>query len=318
MTMITYNLNDYSTILSNNSNNRLPDDVLLIYKKLVSSLNVNTIATTQSTRNDSDNRDKRGGYRRNRHVQKMELLSSDKVVEFKQRKVADEDGPEKLMTTIRASLNKLTNKNYDAHREVITSSLEELNNKYDDTYMETFTNHLFDIASKNKFYSEMYATLYKELEQIYPTLQERKSKFIEECIDNLDTIQYIDENEDYEGFCKNNKMNDIRRAMNIFMINLFKKDICDISNIVKIMSLIEEKVIGNRDIENTSYITEELSENLFIFVSESSKKLRDHPHWKTTRQFIIDQSKTKAKDHVGLTSRITFKYMDMIDLLKKH
>ena len=316
--MITYNLNDYTNILLNNPNISLSDDVLSVYKTLVSNLNITTVTSTSSVRTDTETRDRRGGYRRNKNTKRSDLLTSDKVVEFKQRSLVDEDGPEKLMITIKASLNKLTNKNYDSHRDIITTSLEELNDKYDDTYMETFTNHLFDIASKNKFYSEMYATLYKELEQIYPTLQERKSKFIEECVENLDTIQYIDENTDYDGFCKNNKMNDIRRAMNIFMINLFKKDICDISNIMKIMSIIQTKVLTNRDVENTSYITEELTENLFIFVSESSKKLRDHPHWKTIRQFIIDQSKTKAKDHVGLTSRITFKYMDMIDLLKKH
>ena len=316
--MITYNLNDYTNILLNNPNVSLSDDVLSVYKTLVSNLNITTVTSTSSVRTDTETRDRRGGYRRNKNTKRSDLLTSYKVVEFKQRSLVDEDGPEKLMITIKASLNKLTNKNYDSHRDIITTSLEELNDKYDDTYMETFTNHLFDIASKNKFYSEMYATLYKELEQIYPILQERKSKFIEECVENLDTIQYIDENADYDGFCKNNKMNDIRRAMNIFMINLFKKDICDISNIMKIMSIIQTKVLTNRDVENTSYITEELTENLFIFVSESSKELRKHRDWETTRQFIIDHSKIKAKDHVGLTSRIIFKYMDMVDLLKKY
>ena len=316
--MIAYNLNDYTNILLNNPNISLSDDVLSVYKTLVSNLNITTVTSTSSVRTDTETRDRRGGYRRNKNTKRSDLLTSDKVVEFKQRSLVDEDGPEKLMITIKASLNKLTNKNYDSHRDIIITSLEELNDKYDDTYMETFTNHLFDIASKNKFYSEMYATLYKELEQIYPTLQERKSKFIEECVENLDTIQYIDENTDYDGFCKNNKMNDIRRAMNIFMINLFKKDICDISNIMKIMSIIQTKVLTNRDVENTSYITEELTENLFIFVSESSKELRKHRDWETTRQFIIDHSKIKAKDHVGLTSRIIFKYMDMVDLLKKY
>ena len=316
--MIAYNLNDYTNILLNNPNISLSDDVLSVYKTLVSNLNITTVTSTSSVRTDTETRDRRGGYRRNKNTKRSDLLTSDKVVEFKQRPLVDEDGPEKLMITIKASLNKLTNKNYDSHRDIIITSLEELNDKYDDTYMETFTNHLFDIASKNKFYSEMYATLYKELEQIYPILQERKSKFIEECVENLDTIQYIDENTDYDGFCKNNKMNDIRRAMNIFMINLFKKDICDISNIMKIMSIIQTKVLTNRDVENTSYITEELTENLFIFVSESSKELRKHRDWETTRQFIIDHSKIKAKDHVGLTSRIIFKYMDMVDLLKKY
>ena len=316
--MIAYNLNDYTNILLNNPNISLSDDVLSVYKTLVSNLNITTVTSTSSVRTDTETRDRRGGYRRNKNTKRSDLLTSDKVVEFKQRSLVDEDGPEKLMITIKASLNKLTNKNYDSHRDIIITSLEELNDKYDDTYMETFTNHLFDIASKNKFYSEMYATLYKELEQIYPILQERKSKFIEECVENLDTIQYIDENADYDGFCKNNKMNDIRRAMNIFMINLFKKDICDISNIMKIMSIIQTKVLTNRDVENTSYITEELTENLFIFVSESSKELRKHRDWETTRQFIIDHSKIKAKDHVGLTSRIIFKYMDMVDLLKKY
>ena len=218
--MITYNLNDYTNILLNNPNISLSDDVLSVYKTLVSNLNITTVTSTSSVRTDTETRDRRGGYRRNKNTKRSDLLTSDKVVEFKQRTLVDEDGPEKLMITIKASLNKLTNKNYDSHRDIIITSLEELNDKYDDTYMETFTNHLFDIASKNKFYSEMYATLYKELEQIYPTLQERKSKFIEECVENLDTIQYIDENTDYDGFCKNNKMNDIRRAMNIFMIFL--------------------------------------------------------------------------------------------------
>ena len=105
--MITYNLNDYTNILLNNPNISLSDDVLSVYKTLVSNLNITTVTSTSSVRTDTETRDRRGGYRRNKNTKRSDLLTSDKVVEFKQRPLVDEDGPEKLMITIKASSSRV-------------------------------------------------------------------------------------------------------------------------------------------------------------------------------------------------------------------
>ena len=194
--MRTYSIEQFTDIASNLNKHVLPEDVLSVYDKLLKELNINTRIV------EHEQKDKR--YKRPKN-NKQELLTSGKVVEFKQKETVEKTDYEKIMVNIRGSLNKLTSKNYDTQSELLKSYLDEISGLNDESYLMECSSYLFDVASKNKFYSEMYANLYIELSNIYPIFEERKEQFMVDCTDSLDTIIYVDESQDYEGFCKNNK-----------------------------------------------------------------------------------------------------------------
>ena len=307
--MRTYNLDDYNGILSTIPKVNLNEDVIRIYDDLLKKLNINTQPTNEN--------EYRKINRKSRYPKKPELLTSDKVVEFKERTVIEKSGPEKIMINVRGCFNKLSSKCYGTQRDLLLSYLDELTELNDESHLIECSNHFFDVASKNKFYSEMYAKLYKELIQLYPIFEERKEQFLQECSDNMNNIEYVDETSDYEAFCKNNKKNDIRRSMNTFLINLHKTDECSMVNILKMINTIQEKISENKNIAENSPIIEELTENLYLFISQLTNELKNHKTWENIFGFVSEFSKYKAKDYPGLTSRIIFKYMDMIDECKK-
>jgi hypothetical protein len=200
----------------------------------------------------------------------------------------------------------------------LKTSLEELSNLNDESFLIECSNHFFDVASKNKFYSEIYADLYKELSILYPIFEEHKEQFIVDCMEKLDTITYVDETQDYEGFCRNNKQNEIRRSMNTFLINLYKKEQCNIQNILRMITSILDKIEINRTTLSQVHVIEELTENLYIFVSELVVVLKQHTTWDAILNQITEYTKIKVSDYPGLNTRIKFKFMDILDIVKKN
>jgi len=307
--MLTYTLDQFADIAANINKNALSSEVLSIYDKLLKQLNINTYV-------DNEQRERKPNRRPRNN--KPELLSSGKVVEFKQKEVIEKTDYEKIMINIRGTFNKLSPKNYDTQRDLLMTHLEELTGLNDESYLMECSNHLFDVAGKNKFYSQMYATLYTELFKIYPNFEERKEQFVMECIENMDTIEYVDESQDYEGFCKNNKQNDIRRSMNTFLIHLYKEKQCNIQCILKMINTLLDKIALNKGMSTQSHVIEELTENLYIFISELISELKQHINWKNITDSITEYSKCKVSDYPGLTTRIKFKFMDMMDIVKKN
>ena len=103
--MRTYNLEEFADIALNLNKHILPDDVLSIYDKLLKDLNINTRVIEHDQRDQREQKERR--YKRPKN-NKPELLSSGKVVEFKQKEVVEKTDYEKIMINIRGSLNKLS------------------------------------------------------------------------------------------------------------------------------------------------------------------------------------------------------------------
>lgn len=309
--MRTYTLEQFTDIAlnKNQSKNILSNDVLSIYDNLLKQLNINTRSVEYEQKERKNNKRPRNN--------KPELLSSGKVVDFKQKDIVEKTDYEKIMTNIRGTLNKLSSKNYNTQRDLLISHLDELSGLNDESYIIECSTYLFDVASKNKFYSQMYANLYTELSKLYPYFEERKEQFIVDCLDGLDTITYIDESHDYEGFCKNNKQNDIRRSMNTFLINLYKIDECNIQCVLKMINTILDTISVNRDISSQSQVIEELTENLYIFITELVSELKRHETWGKIVDNIAFYTKLKVSEHPGLTTRIKFKFMDIMDVIQQ-
>jgi len=264
-----------------------------------------------------------GGY----HGEKKTRVSVEEIdnwnvgKSFKVVPKVVKEGTEKIITEIRMALNKITLKNIDTQKEtiiqLITKVMEESENVEED--MKNITRTIFDIASSNKILSELYAELYKQLMACFDIFQEKIMDLIENYKNSLNEIHYVDPNTDYDAFCKYNKTNDMRKAMTTFIVNLLKKGIIEESILLDTIIYIEGMVFKYATEADSSNEVEEITENLFILISQTVTVFKDTDAWV---EKIIPQihelsklKKTRGSDYPSMTNRATFKYMDILDSL---
>jgi hypothetical protein len=308
-----YDLNDVRNIFENGFSYLLSSETINHIKKIESELGIvhnhvpvktydkRPIATNSSTTNH---------HRNNR----KEDLSWENVRNFKTTKMDKKEGLEKKINDVRICINKMSAKNYDLQRDTIFAFILEINQEEDSESLEKIANAIFDIASTNKFYSEMYARLYRELIHVYPIFQKVMDVFLHKYMDSLKEIKYADPNVDYDLFCVYTKQSDKRKATAQFLVHMMREKILSQEYILSIMVDLIEKVKENMDMDGKMNEVEEFTELVNIFVSQSmdvivlTSGLTDN-----IRAF----AKYKLKDKKSLSSRILFKYTDLVTLIDK-
>jgi hypothetical protein len=321
-----YTLQDYSDIIFAGYDYKLPENVNVAIKKLVAEFGV----TEKRSSDNTDNKFKKPGYFNNsRRPKKSE--NNDEVWEkqkvFKATVIDKKEGIEKSINDIRISLNKISSKNYETHRDTIIEYISNILKVNDDSSDEdekvnnsieinSISTAIFEIASTNKFYSELYATLYKELIEKFEIFRENVDQIIENYKNDIHKISYIDPNKDYDKFCDNNKLNDKRKALSMFIVNLMKKGVIEKPIVSDIILYLEDIVAKNVDVENMVYEIEEITENLYILVTESVSEFKGTNAWVNILSNITLFSKYKTKEHISISSRAIFKYMDILDRIK--
>ena len=250
------------------------------------------------------------------------------------------EGVEKIIQEIRIGLNKMTDKNYQKQRDEIREKIKSIAIEWEteegveseaeketgkDNYKKV-AKTIFEIASTNKFFSKIYAQLYLELMQEFVFFQELLDTFIEGFINKLATIQYIDPDKDYDGYCLYTKQQDERKAMTGFLIHLAvgvleieKKGEEMVGKLERIVLELTEKVVGLIDGENKINEVEEITEILFLFFSLGAKKLTEKWKQRGLWNDLVDKltymSKQKVKEHQSYSSRALFKYLDIQKLI---
>jgi hypothetical protein len=256
---------------------------------------------------------------------------------------------EKSKTTaineIRICLNKMSTKNYETSKNSLLDTIK----KTSAHELPAVAQHIFDIASTNKFFSEMYADLYKALlleeekkeeeeeeeedknkeeeeEEDYDFVVDIENKtsknifrdlletFLSKFTETMHTIKYVDAS-DYDNFCEYNKLNDKRKATSLFIVNLTKKGVVEPGVFGSIVSTILDILQGYMQESGKVNEVEEITENLFLFLTDS---------WviETMRSFakIMEQisllAKLKVKERASLSSRAIFKYCDIVEKWK--
>jgi len=272
----------------------------------------------------SDNRQKRG--RRNgdsqRGVNTPESQEDwNKMRQFKNTKVEKKEGIEKSFTDIRVLMNKLSSKNYEIQKDAILSALEEPCGQDSCASREDqmrILSIILDIVCGNKFYSELYADLYKELASRFEIFSDSLTQVIDRYSGTLEKIHYVDHNVDYDGFCNYTKTNDSRKANASFIVQLMKKDVLSKDSVVSILCNLIGLLKSYIDEENHVNEFDEITENLFLIITQAKGFIETEPKWATdilpAVQYFAKQS---AKDHKSLSSRAVFKYMDIVESLSR-
>lgn len=318
-----YTLQDYSDVLFSGFNYKLPENVNSIIAELTKefgAINSDKVETREPENTDHRTKRSEAGFKRNRYSVKGNADDSWKTpVPFKATVIEKKEGLEKQTNDIRVCLNKISNKNYLQQRDSIFELIERIVDDQDSTTsLQHVAQSIFDIASSNKFYSELYAGLYKDLICKFSLFSAFIINLIDEYYESMNTIKNIDSNEDYNLYCENNKINDKRKAISMFIVNLMKKGVLPKIDVLNLVIRMQENVIAMVDIDDKTYEIDEITENLFILITLVVNDT-DTVEGDFTDMFhrICENTETcskyKTKDHKSISSRAIFKYMDMLD-----
>lgn len=229
---------------------------------------------------------------------------------FKKTQIKSEnlDDLETLKMEVRELLNKLTSKTYDTINEQICVKMNNLS----ETQLNYISPIIFEISSSNLFFSKEYATLFETLINKYPLILSLfKSKF-SEYLDVFKNIEWVSSDEDYDKYCKINKINSRRRALSGFFSNLMVLGIIPQINILKIVLILQQKINVCMSEGKTPTI-EEIVENTCIIMNIIYEKIdKENDHVKIIIENIKQIIDTKNK---VINNKITFKYMDILDNL---
>lgn len=238
---------------------------------------------------------------------------------FKITKIDKKEGIDKLLNDIRICLNKITTKNYDTQKDQIIEYINNMVSENDENLLDDMTKvvkSIFDIASTNKYFSELYANLYKELCDKYPDFKTVIEVYITEYKDGIREIIYVDSSIDYDKYCNYNKINDKRKALSLFIVNLMKQKLVNTVDFIELILYLQDLVFSYIDTPNKLNEVEEITENLFILITNSKADIANETKWESIVNNLTKCSQLKAKDKPSISSRAIFKYMDVLDNLK--
>jgi len=301
----------------------------------------------------------KGGGRRNRYLNgggggngngnggETSDANWNSLRQFQSTKIVKREGVDGTIDTIRKHLNKISEKNYSNQRDNIFQELRQIVEKSigegaedkqesaedkqesaedkQESAEDKFDKvgcAIFAIASGNKFYSEMYAQLYKELMDEFPIMKTIFNNNLVKFRGIFNTIEYCNSEKDYDKFCAINKDNEKRRATAMFYVNLMKLDIISAGEITCIISDLLAYQMSKMVESDNKHIVDELSEVIFIMVMKTipcfqeNGKCKDADatvEWNAIVDFVRNTAAMKVSDYPSITSKSIFKYMDIVD-----
>lgn len=216
---------------------------------------------------------------------------------------------------IRTLLNKITNKSYDTIESEIFKKIESAKNdfKYDE-FMK-IGKLIFEIGSLNKYCSALYAKLYKNLISHYEVFTDISNKNFNIYLNVFDNIRVVNADEDYNLYCDCNKENENRKSLSLFYVNLMKENVFDIDKIFQIILILIKKVETYMEESNKKDTVDEVVNNLLVFISNTFEEIKSHKDFNLIENHILKISNAKKLEYKSLTSKIKFKYMDLLELL---
>lgn len=316
--MKTYNLDQYNHVIFEGFSYNLPENVVSIIdglKKEVESFAPAALSTTSSI-DDKSKRTSHFGNKKPKNKRNEQSEDWNAMRSFKTTVIEKKEGSEKIVNEIRATLNKISSKNYASQKENLINYVKELCTE-NDAEIYKISASLFEVAKNNKFNSLIYANLLKELSELFPKLCEPLDDFLNAYKESIANINYADPNSDYDKYCEFNKLNDTRKAISTYLSNLSLIGFIEKSEVIELVINLQKYVNEYIDIENKINEVDEITENLYIFVIMLNDYLKKEDRWLVVVENIIKISTIKSKDKKSLSSRAVFKYMDILDSLRK-
>ncbi len=327
---LRYTLEQVEDIIFKGFDYRIPDDVMEkisnlamqvgspdyvktpVFKKRENPMKAEPESTLPSNSNKEFTKKRKGN-------KSMEVLNDDDwetVRTFQTTKIEAKTGIDAEFDSIRAMINKMTDKNYTDLKNKIVDIIEKIVAENSDTDLSGIGGNIFDIASSNRYYSKIYADLYAELSSKFEFIKTKYQENFEKFTELFNNIEYVDPNVNYDKFCEINKVNEKRKSLAAFYINLMNCGVISKSEIIQITRNLLSKIYQYISLENKKNEVEELTENIAILYK---KDLYESEEYEKIEGFTISEiiekiANSKVKDYKSLTNKALFKFMDLIDM----
>ena len=332
--VVRYNKSDFEKIQSDGFTYILTPETMKIIQAIATQVGSPEYIKTpqfekrEITKNGINNNSNNNKFKRG----KAQEVSDDDWRNVPAAVIAKKEGFDAAIDQIRKHLNKMTNKTYDSLKEKIVEEIEQISKHYknvnagqahahaqSDEKLEVELNKigeaLFTIASGNSFFSSMYAQLFKELMDTFNFMRIIFDANFEKFYSIFNTIEYCDPNENYDKFCENNKLNEQRRAISLFYVNLMIQNVISPNKLIVIIRNLQNYMNALLSKANNKNIVDELSEILYILITNSYDNIKDEPEWEEIVTFIKTISVMKPTTMPSISNKTVFKHMDMLDVI---
>jgi hypothetical protein len=327
---ITYSLQNFANIAASGFNYVISENVLALINKLSSEVGSPTYVKTpvfqkkmhhDSAQSTSSSKEERvGGKKRGSGSGAKEEEDWSSIRSFQATKIEKKEGIEGLINKMQLSLNKVTDKNKDDSVRVISDILNELVDSgatVED--MSKVGTTVFSIASTNRFYSKLYADIYANLIENYETLKDAFQTSFNAFEGLFQNIQCGDPDKNYNEYCDFVKINEQRRALSLFFVNLCKNGVLSRNTLLKTLCTLVSQMNSLIKVANKTNEVNELSEIIGIIYSEDLNAISVSEdlliEGLTVKQWIVEISKSKPKTYPSLPSKAKFKLMDIADAM---
>jgi hypothetical protein len=332
--MMKYTLDKIYNIASNNFEYVIEDDVLSMINYLAKEVGSNSIITNNLFKskeivpNVNSNENKYSNKKKK--TNKSSEISSEEWESLRNFQATKIEKSNDEIDQIRLHLNKLTDKTYNNMKEHIIKNIENIllcDNK--ENYYEQISNIVFSICSNNKFYSKIYANLYKELCEKYSWLTEEFENNFHNFTSIFKNTEYVEPNENYDRYCELTKIAETRKSKSLFFLNLAKNGFIKPLSIYTLLRELIVLLLERINIDNQNNAVDDIVENIaLLFDKDIIREVEDDDdndiqgfqlehngtlHEENIIELIDLLSGYKSSDFKSLTNKSIFKFMDLVD-----
>jgi len=311
--MMKYTLDDFRNITFNSFDFSLPNETIEFINKLAHEVGSPTYIKTPIFQK--------------REIKDMNMLAFKKkkgkeedwesLRNFQTTKIEQKIGIDVQIDLIRSFLNKLTDRNYVDIKNKIIELLDKLvEENADKDNIIKVGEIIFEIASSNRFYSKVYADLYSELIHKYEVMKTLFENCLNTYMEMFQNIEYVDATEDYDKFCKINKINETRKSISTFFINLMLNSIISKEIINNLVVSLFQQITTFIYVDNKKNEVDELVENVVIlYKKDICQEFQSEVVNGETISIIIDRlAHSKSKNFPSLSNKSIFKFIDLVEM----
>jgi len=266
-----------------------------------------------------------GKKRRGNKTQEVSAEEWESLRTFQATKIEQKSGIEGEMVQVRLMLNKLTDKTFLDIREQLMDKLNYINTNFAKDELILLGVMIYEVSSANKFYSKIFADIFAELYTVYEWIKVPFNSTMVSILDKYTNISYVEPQIDYDGFCAMNKVNDQRKSVSAFIVNLAINGIipkqCIAGLLRELLSMATQMIVE----PNKANEVAELVENIAILYNRDILMSKDVNidatelliDGKTVVSVIQQLAKYKTKDYISFSNKALFKFMDLADIKMK-
>jgi hypothetical protein len=235
------------------------------------------------------------------------------------RPVVEKTKVEELKATIQISLNKMTEKTYATFETQILEAVSELKTELndDEKFMTDVTLWVFDLATANRFSSKEYVNILIKLQENYTEIKSVLDDTISKFLTCFDNIQSINPDEDYEKFCLLKAEGEKRKALSLFLVNLFKSGLFELTDLEEILVKLIDELYINYKKDECKATCEDIADNMHVLIEPVVSELKDGNSHNLIINKITNVKDLGKSENPSFSNKTKFRLMDILDLYKK-